>query len=52
VRSLVNEAKTVGNHKVVWDGKDDRGNTMASGIYLYRLETGKHSETRKMMLMK
>ena len=52
VRSLVNEAKTAGSHKVVWDGKDDRGNTMASGIYLYRLETGKHSETRKMMLMK
>ena len=52
VRSLVNEAKTVGNHKVVWDGKDDRGNIMASGIYFYRLETGKHSETRKMMLMK
>jgi hypothetical protein len=52
VRTLVNEAKSAGDHKVVWDGKDERGNTMSSGIYFYRLDTGKHSETRKMMLMK
>ena len=52
VRTLVNEAKSAGDHRVVWDGKDERGNTMSSGIYFYRLDTGKHSETRKMMLMK
>ncbi len=52
VRSLVNERKDTGDHKVVWDGKDNHGNIMPSGIYFYRLEAGKHSQTRKMMLMK
>ena len=52
VRSLVNEHKTGGSHKVVWDGKDDNGNTVPSGLYFYRLDAGKYSQTRKMMLMK
>ncbi len=51
VRSLVNEPKAGGDHRVVWDGKDDNGDSVTSGIYFYRLETGKHSQTRKMMLM-
>ncbi len=52
IRSLVNESKASGSHKVMWDGKDKRGNTMSSGIYFFRMEAGKHSETRKMIMMK
>lgn len=52
VRSLVNENKNGGSHKVVWDGKDNGGNSVTSGLYFYRLETGKYSQTRKMILMK
>ncbi|NQV18431.1 MAG: T9SS type A sorting domain-containing protein [Armatimonadetes bacterium] len=37
---------------IVWDGKDKSGNAVSSGIYLYRLETGKYSSTKKMLLMK
>ena len=39
-------------NSVVWNGKDERGNAVSSGIYLYRLEAGNYSSTKKMLLMK
>jgi hypothetical protein len=38
VRTLVDESKEAGYHRIVWDGKDDVGNGVASGIYLYRID--------------
>ena len=52
VKQLLSDQLTAGEHSVVWDGKDERGNAVSSGIYLYRLETGNYSATRKMLLMK
>jgi hypothetical protein len=37
VRTLVKERKYPGEHQVTWDGKDDAGNDLASGIYFYKL---------------
>lgn len=37
VRKLVDEVKTGGHHRLVWDGKDRLGNVVASGVYLYRV---------------
>jgi parallel beta-helix repeat protein len=37
VRTLVKERKYPGEHRVTWDGKDDEGNDLASGIYFYKL---------------
>lgn len=59
VRELVNAAMTAGFHNVRWNGLDDRGNAVTSGIYFYRMEiaglngtvTGQHL-IRKMVLMK
>ncbi|MDD4309825.1 MAG: FlgD immunoglobulin-like domain containing protein, partial [Candidatus Cloacimonetes bacterium] len=52
IRSLVNETKTSGNHRVIWNGVDDRGQSVASGIYFYRMDATNFSSTQKMMLMK
>lgn len=52
VRRLVYEQLSVGYKVVTWDGKDDKGKEMASGIYFYRLKAGKFTETKKMLLLK
>ncbi|MFH1844110.1 MAG: S8 family serine peptidase [bacterium] len=52
VRTLVNTTYSVGDHVVVWDGRDDAGQQMPSGIYCYRYETGNQVMSRKMMLVK
>jgi len=52
IRTLVNETLPKGDHQVVWDGRDDAGNSIASGIYLYRLQAGAFQRSHKMMLLK
>jgi len=51
VRTLVNESKTAGSYQVVWDGKDDAGVRMPSGIYFYVLRTSEFQKDRKMLLL-
>jgi hypothetical protein len=41
-----------GSHSVVWEGTDKNGRSVASGVYLYRIEAGGLSASRKMVLMK
>jgi hypothetical protein len=48
----VDEPRASGPYEAIWDGKDDEGEDVASGIYLYRLEVGDFSECRKMLLLK
>jgi hypothetical protein len=52
VRSLVNGEFETGDHTVVWNGTDDSGRGVSSGIYFYRMTTNSYSATRKMILMK
>ena len=53
IRTLVSDKiQAVGTHSVKWDGRDDSGAQVASGVYIYQLKTGNQVETRKMMLMK
>ncbi len=52
VRTLVNGDLASGNHTVVWNGKDSSGRGVASGVYMYRMETEGYAKTLKMMLMK
>ncbi|MBI9031121.1 S8 family serine peptidase [bacterium] len=52
VKSLLNENKEAGKHTVVWNGKDDNGKNVASGVFFYRMKSGKYTSTKKMILMK
>jgi len=52
VRTLVNEAKSAGFYKVVWDGKNDMGESVASGLYFYKLVSGNFNKIEKMTLVK
>ena len=52
VRELVNGYNESGKYQTVWNGEDEKNNTVSSGIYFYRIETGKGSLNRKMILMK
>ncbi|MGB3092774.1 MAG: FlgD immunoglobulin-like domain containing protein [Candidatus Zixiibacteriota bacterium] len=52
VRTLVDEPMVPGVHHEVWDGKDDQGSRVASGIYFYRLRSSDFVQTKKMVLMK
>ena len=52
VRTLVNSNHSAGNHSVVWNGKDENGSDVGSGIYFYQMQTNDYVTTRKMVLMK
>ena len=52
VRELVSDTMKAGVHAVIWDGKDDSGNPVSSGIYLINLKSGEHTSTGRMLMMK
>jgi L-ascorbate metabolism protein UlaG (beta-lactamase superfamily) len=52
VRTLVDEVKEPGYYSVQWDGTDEKGVMVSSGVYFYRLTTGDFSATKRMVLMK
>ena len=53
IRTLINKNKSAGEHTVVWDGRDEIGNVVSSGVYLYQLKIGNRSlKTNKMLMMK
>jgi hypothetical protein len=49
---LVEGHRASGEYGVIWDGRDDGGRELASGIYLCRLQAGEHAETVKMVLLR
>jgi hypothetical protein len=52
IRTLVDQSLAKGDHQVVWDGRDNHGNRVASGVYLYRLHSDGLDQSRKMVLLK
>jgi len=51
IRTLIDAPINHGHHSVVFDGKDDHGRGISSGVYFYRFKAGKYLATRKMLLM-
>jgi hypothetical protein len=52
VRTLVEQRQRANVYRVVWDGVNDQGDRVASGVYFYKLVAGTFTSTRKMMLLK
>ncbi|MBN1153867.1 T9SS type A sorting domain-containing protein [candidate division KSB1 bacterium] len=52
IRTLVSEKRSAGYHSETWDGKDDSGNRVTTGIYVYRLKAGEFVSTRRMAYLK
>jgi len=52
VRTLVDSEFEPGNHRAIWDGKNDRGQRVASGVYLYTLRSEDKIYIRKMVAVK
>jgi hypothetical protein len=52
VRTLMDEPEQAGTYEVTWDGRDQNGDEVSSGVYLYRLRAGDFSEAKKMVLMR
>ncbi|NUO79739.1 T9SS type A sorting domain-containing protein, partial [candidate division KSB1 bacterium] len=52
VRTLVDGVQAAGEQRVTWDGRDDEGAAVTSGIYFYRLEANGLTQTRKLTLMR
>jgi len=52
VKQLVRDQRTAGQHSVIWNGRDDNGKSVSSGIYFYKLITDNFEKTKKMILMK
>ncbi|MCH7681656.1 T9SS type A sorting domain-containing protein [candidate division KSB1 bacterium] len=52
VRELVNENKEAGSYTVQWDGRNQTGQTVATGLYIYQIRAGQFNQNRKMLFMK
>jgi spore coat protein A len=52
VRTLVNENMAAGVHSFTWNGRDNFGNQVSSGIYIYKIEAGSFSQVKRMTLLK
>jgi len=52
VKTLVNNVQEAGVHTEIWNGTDDSGKSVASGVYFYKMKTQNYNSTKKMILMK
>ncbi len=52
IKTLVNEVLPAGNYLSKWDGKNETGNQVASGVYIYNLEVAYRQKSGKMTLLK
>jgi hypothetical protein len=52
VRTLANAPMAAGQYSITWDGRNDAGSTLSSGVYFYRLQAGQMAIVKKMLLLK
>ena len=52
VTTLVNDFRRAGTHTITWNGRNELGRDVSTGVYLYRIDAGDFSATKKMVLLK
>jgi len=52
IKTIVDEDQTVGKKEITWDGRNEQGEQVASGVYFYRLQAKDFVQTKKMVLMR
>ncbi len=52
VKTLVNDSRSAGTHNVVWNGQNNKGQKVSSGLYFYKIKNAGKSQMKKMVLMK
>ena len=52
IKSLLNDQLEAGNHSIIWNGTDDSNNAVSSGVYFYKMKSGRFISVKKMILMK
>ena len=52
IRTLINEQLSASSYNIVWNGKNDSGNQVSSGIYLYKLQADTQLSVKKCILLK
>ena len=52
IKTLVNQSQDAGNKIAMWDGTDELGRQVSAGVYLYQIQAGEFSQTRKMVLLR
>ena len=52
IRTLVNGMQSNGHYKIKWNGKSEAGSEVASGVYVYRLQSNNNVAIKKMIFLK
>ncbi len=52
MRQIVRQKYQPGRYRVMWDGRDNMGRSVAAGPYLYRLSSGKYAKVKMMLLVR
>jgi flagellar hook assembly protein FlgD len=52
IKTLINSEMAAGKYSVEWKGDNDKGNPVATGVYIYRITADKFAAVKKMLLLK
>ena len=52
VKTLVNESMNPGKYAIIWNGMDNTGKPLSSGVYIYRFVTPEFAKSKKLILLK